>query len=120
MEIIEKSGPGEDPFVTHARHMLLKATKQEARSARPATSISTPMPTIGRCSATTCTRCRRKSRTRIGTSTLFAAWNAAAYVAQIEDTRLAQVITDSRYLDATAEVLHQRGGLWFYDDFFPS
>ena len=52
----------------------------------------------------------------IGTSTAFAAWNAAIYVAQIEDDRLADVVNDRRYLDATREVLRQQGGLWFYDE----
>ena len=26
-----------------------------------------------------------------------------------------EVVADGRYLDATREVLHERGGLWFYD-----
>jgi hypothetical protein len=52
----------------------------------------------------------------IGTSTLFAAWNAAIYVAQVEDDRLAAVVNDSRYLDVTREVLHRHGGLWFFDE----
>ena len=54
----------------------------------------------------------------IGTSTLFAAWNAAIYVAQIEDARLEGVVSDGSYLDATREVLTARGGLWFYDESF--
>ncbi len=54
----------------------------------------------------------------IGTSTLFAAWNAAVYVAQIEDQRLEKVITESKYLEATSEVLQKHGGLWFYDESF--
>jgi hypothetical protein len=37
----------------------------------------------------------------IGTSTVWAAWNAAVYVSQVEDERLAQVANDSRYVDAT-------------------
>ena len=52
----------------------------------------------------------------IGTSTLFAAWNAAIYVAQVEDDRLAEVVADGRYLESTREVLRERGGLWFYDE----
>jgi hypothetical protein len=52
----------------------------------------------------------------IGTSTLFAAWNAAIYVAQIEDQRLAEVISDRRYLDATRAILQRHGGLWFFDE----
>jgi hypothetical protein len=54
---------------------------------------------------------------RIGTSTLFAAWNAAVYVNQIEDERLA-AIPDQLYRAATQEVLHRHGGLWFNDETF--
>ena len=52
----------------------------------------------------------------IGTSTLFAAWNAAIYVAQIEDKRLEEVIQNGSYLDATRNVLTRHNGLWFYDE----
>ena len=52
------------------------------------------------------------------TSTLLAAWNAAIYVAQIEDDRLADVNSDRRYIEATRDVLQQHGGLWFYDESF--
>ena len=55
---------------------------------------------------------------RIGTSTLFAAWNAAIYVNQIEEERLDPVVTTGSYLDATQAVLHQHGGLWFNDEAF--
>ena len=55
---------------------------------------------------------------RIGTSTLFAAWNAVIYVNQIEDERLDSVVTTGAYLDATQDVLHEHGGLWFNDEAF--
>ncbi len=54
----------------------------------------------------------------IGTSTLLAAWNAAVYVAQIEDTRLVDVLSSGNYLDATNAVLKKHGGLWFEDESF--
>ena len=54
----------------------------------------------------------------IGTSTLFAAWNAAIYVAQIEDQRVEEAAKDGRYLDVTADVLQRNGGLWFNDETF--
>ena len=54
----------------------------------------------------------------IGTSTLFAAWNAAIYAGQIDDEHLETVITEGRYLDATARVLHKHKGLWFQDESF--
>ena len=52
----------------------------------------------------------------IGTSTAFAAWNAAVYVAQIEDDRLAEMTENSKTLEATREVLRKHNGLWFYDE----
>jgi hypothetical protein len=54
----------------------------------------------------------------IGTSTLFAAWNAAIYVNQIEDARLEQVIAKGTYLKATERVLNKHGGLHFNDESF--
>ena len=54
----------------------------------------------------------------IGTSTLLAAWNAATYVAQIEDNRLIDAILQGTYLDATSEVLKKHGGIWFNDESF--
>ncbi len=56
------------------------------------------------------------ARASIGTSTLLAAWNAATYVAQIEDARLAEAMSDSSYLDATRAVLRKHGELWFNDE----
>jgi hypothetical protein len=54
----------------------------------------------------------------IGTSTLFAAWNAAIYVAQIESQRLEAALGGSEYLEATAKILHKHNGLWFNDESF--
>jgi SAM-dependent methyltransferase len=55
---------------------------------------------------------------RIGTSTRFAAWNAAVYVNQIEDERLDEVVASRAYLDATDAILQRYGGLWFNDESF--
>ena len=54
----------------------------------------------------------------IGTSTLFAAWNAAIYVAQIEDDRVEEAAVRGTFLDATAAVLQEHDGLWFNDETF--
>jgi hypothetical protein len=54
----------------------------------------------------------------IGTSTLFAAWNAAIYVGQIENQRLEAALGGSEYLEATAKILHKHNGLWFNDESF--
>jgi hypothetical protein len=52
----------------------------------------------------------------IGTSTLMAAWNAAVYVAQIEDQRLEPAMVGGAYLEATREVLRKYGKLWFQNE----
>ena len=47
-----------------------------------------------------------------------AAWNAAVYVAQIEDERLLAPMESGEYIRATQEVLEKHGGLWFQDESF--
>ena len=47
-----------------------------------------------------------------------AAWNAAIYVAQIEDERVERAVQNGQYLEATADVLRRNGGLWFNDESF--
>lgn len=54
----------------------------------------------------------------IGTSTLLAAWNAATYVAQIDDHRLTEAMRRGAYLDATLDVVQRYSGLWFTDESF--
>jgi len=54
----------------------------------------------------------------IGTSTLLAAWNAATYVAQIEDDRMVDVLRDGDYLEIARNVLKRHNGLWFEDESF--
>ena len=50
-------------------------------------------------------------RERVGTSTLFAAWNAAIYVNQIDDERIGAAVHGSCYLEVTQDVLNKYGGL---------
>jgi hypothetical protein len=114
LDIVQKVWPDEQPYLND-RHDILKATKDilgstnrdlkynaysDARSVFRYDMHTLPNELAG----------------AIGTSTLFAAWNAAIYVAQIEDERLSDVVKDGRYIDATAEVLRKHGGLWFNDE----
>jgi SAM-dependent methyltransferase len=113
-EIVQRIWPGDNPFI-HDRHQILKALKQELglqgrdlnfnAYADHRSLFRYDMHTLP-----------SEVGASIGTSTLFAAWNAAIYVAQVEDDRLAGVVVDGRYLDATRDVLRQHGGLWFYDE----
>ncbi len=54
----------------------------------------------------------------IGTSTLMAAWNAAIYVAQVEDSRVEEAMKNGDFLDHVRKVLAKHGGLWFNDESF--
>jgi hypothetical protein len=114
MEIVNKVWPGDHPF-THDRHQILKTVKQELGSVGRNLNFSAYADSRALFRYDMHTLPSEISES-IGTSTLFAAWNAAIYVAQVEDDRLAEVVSDGRYLDATREVLRERGGLWFNDE----
>jgi hypothetical protein len=114
MEIIQKVWPGDEPF-TIDRHQILKAVKQELGSAARDLNFNAYADSRSLFRYEMHTLPSEISAS-IGTSTLLAAWNAAIYVAQIEDDRLADAYKDQRYIDATREVLQAHGGLWFYDE----
>jgi len=116
LEIIRKLWPDEDPFKVD-RHDLLRALKADLGSDARDFVLTAPPDDIS--------LFRYQMHTlpseigdRIGTSTLFAAWNAAIYVNQIEDERLDAVVHTKQYLQATQEVLQEHGGLWFNDESF--
>jgi hypothetical protein len=116
LEIIQKLWPGENPFQVD-RHELLAALRTELGDevrdfvveAKPDDQalFHYEMRTLP-----------SEISDRIGTSTLFAAWNAAVYVNQIEDERLEPVVNSGAYLKATQTVLQKHGGLWFNDEAF--
>lgn len=114
MEIIRRVWPDDNPF-TMDRHQLLKAVKTELGAAARDFNFNaySDQRSLLRYEMHTLPS---EVAGSIGTSTLFAAWNAAIYVAQVEDDRLEPVISNDGYLEATREVLHEHGGLWFYDE----
>ncbi len=114
LEVIQRIWPGEDPFTTD-RHALLRAAKTELGNAARAFNFGAYADARSLFRYDMHTLPSEISET-IGTSTLFAAWNAAVYVAQIEDERLSGAISSGAYLDATIEVLRKYGGLWFWDE----
>ena len=116
LELIREIWPDEDPFQVD-RHELLSTLKEvlkhEARKFN--FNASSDKKAIFQYRMHTLPEEIAES---IGTSTLFAAWNAAIYVSQIEDDRLEEVLTSTEYLDATAKILHEHNGLWFNDESF--
>ena len=119
LEIIQTVWPGEEPFHTN-RHDLLAATKNELGKAARLFNFTagSDAKAIFRYDMHTLPGEIDSESASIGTSTLFAAWNDAAYVAQIEDQRLEEAMRDDRYLKATREVLRKHGALWFNDESF--
>jgi len=116
LEIIQKLWPEENPFQVD-RRQLLAALKSELGRDAGDFSLSVPSDdkSIFRYEMHTLPN---EIGDRIGTSTLFAAWNAAIYVNQIEEERLDEVVTTGAYLEATQAVLQKHGGLWFNDESF--
>ncbi len=116
LEIVQKLWPDENPFQVD-RHQLISALKLElARDLRDFQLTALPDDkSILRYEMHTLPS---EIGDRIGTSTLFAAWNAAIYVNQIEDERLDTAVTSGAYLEATQQVLQKYGGLWFNDETF--
>lgn len=114
MEIVRRIWPDEAPFPT-PRHDIIEALKEEL-SEEPDLQ----------CSAYSDEGSLFKyelhslpeEMSRIGTSSLLAAWNAAVYVSQMDDDRIDDAMQSGEYLDATREVLNKHGGLWFLNESF--
>ena len=117
MEIMRGMWPDDEPFRT-GRHELLEATRgMLAKDGPPGLrylayddkralfryALHTMASEVG---------------DSIGTSTLLAAWNAAVYVAQIEEGRMTEALATTTYLDVTRATLRRHGGLWFNDELF--
>lgn len=119
LEIIQRVWPEENPFIT-SRSVLLEATR--AALGADATEFrfehQSDAESVFRYHMHTLPGEIDSELVSIGTSTLLAAWNAATYVAQIEDERLAAAMSNSAYLDATRTTLGKNRDLWFNDESF--
>jgi hypothetical protein len=114
LEIIQRVWPGENPFRTKRQDVLRTAKQMLGADGRDMRFADQPdSRAVFRYEMHTLPNELSGS---IGTSTLLAAWNAAIYVAQIEDQRVSEAFKGSKFLEATDAVLKERGGLWFYDE----
>ena len=116
MEIIRGIWPDEQPFLTPGP-MLTETLRLALNERCPGTlfNIDTDSHSL--------LRYRLQVRpedlvSHLSTSTLLAAWNAAIYVAQIDDRQLGDALAHGNYLEVTREVLQRHGGLWFIDESF--
>jgi hypothetical protein len=117
LEIIKRVWPNENPFITN-RHELFKELKKELGNSNRDLNYGTysDKRALFHYDMHTLPNEVDNNDSCIGTSTLLAAWNAVTYVAQIEDERLEDVISDYSYLNATRDVLAQHKALWFNDE----
>jgi SAM-dependent methyltransferase len=115
-EVVRRLWPGENPFPV-GRGTLIEALVSELGEEAAQFDMIDP-PDDGALFRYEMHTLPSEIGDRIGTSTLFAAWNAVIYVNQIEDERLDEVVSSGAYLQATQEALHEHGGLWFNDEAF--
>ncbi len=118
MELVRSVWPDERPFETPGPmlvKLLLERLAERRPDARYADRTGTGEAGLFRFHMHTMPS---EVGTNIGTSTLFAAWNAAVYVAQIDHARLEAALQDQDFLAATKHVLERHGGLWFIDETF--
>ena len=113
-QILKEIWPNDNPFVSD-RHSLLKAVKNELGSDARHYNIkaNSDNRSIFKYSMHSLPS---ELEASIGTSTLFAAWNAATYVGQIDEQRLEVAMKSVDYLSITQKALKKYGGLWFNDE----
>jgi hypothetical protein len=115
LEIIRGVWPDEDPFQTGRADLLAEARRQLSGPEDGDLSF----PDLGDEEAIFRYELHAmpsEVTEHIGTGLTLAAWNAAAYVAQIDEDRLSDALASGAYLDATRDVLQRHGGVWFNDE----
>ena len=116
MEIIQTLWPGYNPFAT-PRSDLLREMRIQLGDSLP--DLRFPNYPASRAEFRYELQLQpEQTINNIGTSTLLAAWNAATYVAQIDEQRLREAMAASEYMDITQSVLQKYNGLWFVDESF--
>ena len=113
-QILKEIWPNDNPFVSD-RHSLLKAVKNELGSDARHYDIKANSDNRS-IFKYTMHSLPSELEASIGTSTLFAAWNAATYVGQIDEQRLEAAMKSVDYLSITQKALKKYGGLWFNDE----
>jgi hypothetical protein len=114
MEIIRGVWPEEDPFVTD-RHGLAEGFRTQVTDPDLVFEDFDDEASIFQYQLHAMPS---ELKEHIGTSLVMAAWNAAAYVAQIDEDRLSAALTSGAYVTATSDVLRLRGGVWFNDELY--
>lgn len=115
IEIIRGVWPDEDPFRDDRRDLIAEARRQMGEPGDA--DIVFPELSDDEAIFRYELHAMPSERTEhIGTGLTLAAWNAAAYVAQIDEERLSAAMASGEYVSATREVLERYGEVWFNDE----
>ena len=112
LEIIQGVWPGEAPFPT-GRHELLKAASTAIGDSTLTFDPGTDEDSIFRFHLHSMPTERTE---HIGTPSILATWNAAAYVAQIDEPRLSEAMSSGSYINPTADVMRRHETVWFNNE----
>jgi hypothetical protein len=115
IEIIRNVWPDEDPFVTD-RHALLTEAARQLRGQEDFDLFIVHLADDESLFRYEMHAMPVEAQEHIGTSSILAAWNAAAYVAQIDEERMSKAVTSGAYIEATRSVIEEHGGVWFNDE----
>ena len=113
LEIVRAVWPGEDPFQHHRQSILSEAKRQLPDLSGLSFPVLSDDEAVFQFRLHTMPS---EEAEHIGTSSIVAAWNAATYVAQVDETRLAEATSSGVYLDATRQVMQAHGGVWWNNE----
>jgi len=118
MEIVRRIWPTDEPFATPRNLLIQELDRQLNDGDGPAEYSFDGMSDALALFTYHLHAMPSEVTNRLSTSTALAAWNAAVYVAQIEDERVTEAMQHGGYLQATKDVVLKHGGLWFQDESF--
>jgi hypothetical protein len=117
MEIVRRIWPGDEPFAT-PRHLLIKELDRQLNGDGPARFTFENHDDAQSLFSYHLHAMPSEISNRLSTSTALAAWNAAIYVAQVDDESVSDAMRHTDYLTVTNDVVLKHGGLWFQDESF--
>ncbi len=117
MEIVRRIWPADEPFAT-PRNLLIRELDRQLNDGGPKQFRFEGENDAQALFSYHLHAMPNEVTNRLSTSTALAAWNAAVYVAQIDDDRVDVAMRGDEYLKVTNEVVLKHGGLWFQDESF--
>ncbi len=112
VEIIRGVWPGEQPFPT-GRHEILDAAESLLSDPELSLEPGEDEESIFRFHVHTMPT---EETEHIGTPSILATWNAAAYVAQIDEERLSEATAAGSYIEPTIRVMREHEIVWFNNE----